>query len=399
MIETKDLHDTEEAPDMSTEAPLRVACVVGTRPEAIKMAPVVLELKKDLRFEPRLLATGQHAQMLYQALEPFGLEPDEDLKVMRDRQSLDYITASVLEGVGAVLDSWKPRAVLVHGDTTTTLAASLASFYRRIPVGHVEAGLRSGDLDRPFPEEMNRVVTDRLSSLWFAPTEGSRENLLREGVEEGRIWVTGNTVIDALLWIHARGRTPEDPALAPVTAGAPFLLVTAHRRESWGEPLERIARSTAKLLEDHPALYALVPMHRNPEVRTVLRSHLGDQPRALLCDPLDYPDFVWAMAHSRLILSDSGGVQEEASALKKPVLILREVTERPEALETGSGLLVGTSERRILEEAGRLLADPAAYETLQQRCGTPFGDGRASERIAQALWDTLTPDSMRESRT
>ncbi len=383
---------------MSDLTPYRVVCVVGTRPEAIKMAPVVLALREDPRFEPFLLATGQHAQMLYQALEPFGLVPDVDLRIMKEKQSLDYVTASVLEKVGEVLDRWTPRAILVHGDTTTTMAATLAGFYRHLPVGHVEAGLRSRDMGKPFPEEMNRVVTDRLSSLWFAPTEGSRDNLLGEGVREDRIWVTGNTVIDALLWTRSRVEIPGEPALGPVLGNVPFLLVTAHRRESWGAPLESIARSVKELLDRHGDLHAVVPMHRNPEVREILRRHLGSEERAILCDPLDYPDFVWAMSRARLILSDSGGVQEEASALRKPVLILREVTERPEALTSGSGILVGTSEERILQTAGGLLQDSAAYETLQQRCGTPFGDGKASERIAEALGTFLTQSGIKGCR-
>lgn len=371
------------------EAAAEILCVVGTRPEAIKMAPVVLALRRAGRLGVRILATGQHTDMLRQALEDFGLVADVDLDVMRQRQSLDYVTASVLEGTGRALDERRPEVLLVHGDTTTTFAASLAAFYRRIPVGHVEAGLRSGDLHLPFPEEMNRLLTDRISSFCFAPTEGARKNLLREGIPSERIWVTGNTVIDALRWTLGRGRPPKAAPLARIPREAPLLLVTAHRRESWGAPMARIASAVARLREEAPRHWIVVPMHKNPAVREILMGGLQGLDRVILCEPLDYPDFVWAMERSELILSDSGGVQEEASSIRKPVLILRDVTERPEALERGTGVLVGTEEGRILSQARRVLFDPEFRARLIARSDSPFGDGRAGERIEAVLAEAL----------
>jgi UDP-N-acetylglucosamine 2-epimerase (non-hydrolysing) len=358
-----------------------VVCVVGTRPEAIKMAPVVMALREENSLNVVLLATGQHSQMLYQALEPFGLSPDRDLKVMRERQSLDYVTSSVLCGVGEFFDEIRPNVVLVHGDTTTTMASALAAFYRHIPVAHVEAGLRSGDMSRPFPEEMNRVVTDRISSLYFAPTEKSKDNLLREGIGEERIWVTGNTVIDALIWMRDKMTRPSRKDLMALE-GKRFLLVTAHRRESWGEPMREIALALKDILSMDEDLMLLVPMHKNPDVRAVWREVLGDHEKVLLCDPLDYPDFVWAMDKCLFMLSDSGGVQEEASGLKKPVLILRDVTERPEVLDAGVGFLVGTSRERIVSNALEILEGRKA---LPASMGSPFGDGRASRLIAEVI--------------
>jgi len=358
---------------------LKVVCVVGTRPEAIKMAPVVIALRERGSFDVVLLATGQHSQMLYQALAPFQLTPHADLGIMRERQSLDYVTSAVLQGVGDFLDDCRPAAVLVHGDTTTTMASALAAFYRDVPVGHVEAGLRSGDMRRPFPEEMNRVFTDRISSLHFAPTEGARRNLVADGIREGSILVTGNTVIDALLWMRDHVSSPSK-AIGAVGDG-PFILVTAHRRESWGAPLREIALSVRDLLGVRRDLKALIPMHRNPDVRSVWMEILGGEDRAVLCDPLDYPDFVWAMDRCLFILSDSGGVQEEASGLRKRVLILRDVTERPEVLDSGYGFLVGTSRDRIVSTAMRVLNG----ELPAPAVASPFGDGRASARIAEAL--------------
>ncbi len=360
--------------------------VIGTRPEAIKMAPVILELKGRSDFDVRVIATGQHTDMLVQALDYFSIKADVNLGIMRERQSLDYITSSVMEGVGRTLDENKPDGVLVHGDTTTTFAASIAAFYRKIPVGHVEAGLRSWNMHLPFPEEMNRVLTDRIARWWFAPTELAKENLVKEGTRPEAIYVTGNTVVDALFTtIRAKG-TPKAECVASLRKDMPFLLVTAHRRESWGKPLEDICSALLDILEKYPAYGALVPMHKNPAVRETMREILGGNERIVLCDPLDYPDFVWAIDNCKLILSDSGGVQEEASALGKPVLILRDVTERPEALEHGSGLLVGTKRERIISAAYELLSDSEAYRRVQARCeGNPFGDGQASRRIADIL--------------
>ena len=358
----------------------KIVCVVGTRPEAIKMAPLVRLLREDGRFSVTLLASGQHAEMLDQALAHFGLVANVNLNVMRDRQSLDHVTASVLTGAGKFLDENPQDMILIHGDTTTALAASLAGFYRRIPVGHVEAGLRSHDMSLPFPEEANRVLADRLSSLYFAPTEGDAENLRREGAAEERIHVTGNTVIDALFWTlknigDRRGLESDIPE------GVPLILMTAHRRESWGEPLARVCRAVTGLLRERPEVRILIPLHRNPAVREAIRRDLGPFPQVSLTEPLGYPDFVAAMNRSLFILSDSGGIQEEASALRKPVLILRTLSERPEAVTLGTGVLVGTDPDKILGEARRLLDDAAYRESFSNR-GTPFGDGRACERIA-----------------
>ncbi|MDR3322196.1 MAG: UDP-N-acetylglucosamine 2-epimerase (non-hydrolyzing) [Synergistaceae bacterium] len=360
----------------------KIDVVIGTRPEAIKMAPVILELRRR-GFGTRVIATGQHTDMLRGALAYFSLAADVDLAIMKIRQSLDYVTSSVLQGVGEVFDAAAPDAVLVHGDTTTTFAASLAAFYRRIPIGHVEAGLRSFDMSRPFPEEMNRVMTDRIAAWWFAPTELARENLVKEGAPGERILVTGNTVVDALRAAVKRNGRPQGPL---GSLNAPFILLTAHRRESWGEPLERICAALRRILTLQPQYRALVPMHRNPAVRDAMTAILGGDERIILCDPLDYPDFVWAMDNCALILSDSGGVQEEATSLKKPALVLRDVTERPEAVESGSCVLVGTDEERIVRAAESLLSDPEAREKLLSRCrDNPFGDGLASVRIADAL--------------
>jgi UDP-N-acetylglucosamine 2-epimerase (non-hydrolysing) len=364
----------------------KIDVVIGTRPEAIKMAPVIIELRKRENFQARIVATGQHIEMLNQALGHFSLAADVNLGIMKNRQSLDYITSSVLLGVGEIFDKDAPDVVLVHGDTTTTFASSLAAFYRGIPVGHVEAGLRSSNMSQPFPEEMNRVMTDRVATWWFAPTEHSRTNLLGEGVSDERIFVTGNTVVDALYTALAWKGAPSNESIRPLASGSPFILLTAHRRESLGKPMERICSALLKILMLHPMHRVCVPMHRNPAVRDIMKALLGWDERIILCEPLDYPDFVWAMNNCELILSDSGGVQEEASSLKKPVLILRDVTERPEAVEEGSCVLTGTDVDRIVHEADELLTNPGARRTLLERCSAnPFGDGLASVRIADAL--------------
>lgn len=370
-----------------------VVCVIGTRPEAIKMAPVVLAMRSQGYFDVKILATGQHSSMLDQALSHFKLTADVNLHIMKERQSLDHITSSVLIGAGEYFDSIEPAAVLVHGDTTTTFAAALAGFYRKIPVGHVEAGLRSGNMHLPYPEEMNRVLTDRITAWAFAPTELAKENLLREGTPADRIYVTGNTVIDALYYTVKSTSKPLCPELAKLPEDAPFLLVTAHRRESWGKPLEDICSALTMLLDTHPELWMVIPMHRNPSVRETIRKYLEKKEKVILCDPLDYPDFVWAMNTSRFILSDSGGVQEEASSIKKPVLILRDVTERPEAVEKGSGVLVGVDREKIYSNAIKLLENKDHLTQIENKCRfQPFGDGTASLKIAEALKDYFEKD-------
>lgn len=368
----------------------KIVCVVGTRPEAIKMAPVIIALKENENFDVRILATGQHAAMLDQVLNFFKLTADINLHIMKDRQTLDYITASVLTGAGEYFDDIKPAAVLVHGDTTTTFAAGLAAFYRNIPVGHVEAGLRSGNMRLPFPEEMNRVLIDKVIRWGFAPTQLAAENLLKDGALPSDVSITGNTVIDALFYTVAAQTKPECAELHALPDGEPFVLVTAHRRESWGAPLEEICKALVDVIEAHPELWMVIPMHKNPAVREIFHKYLDGLKKVILCDPLDYPDFVWAMNASKFILSDSGGVQEEATAIKKPVLILREVTERPEAVEHGSGVLVGVDRKKIRENALLLLSSPEALKKIEEKCAAqPFGDGTASKKIAETLQKDL----------
>jgi UDP-N-acetylglucosamine 2-epimerase (non-hydrolysing) len=361
-----------------------VLCVAGTRPEAIKMAPVILELRRRPWARVRVLATAQHREMLDQVLGVFAIEPDVDLDLMRPNQSLPDLTARLLTAIDGTLESEQPQAVLAQGDTTTVLAAALACFYRRIPFGHVEAGLRTGDMDYPFPEEMNRSVAGRLARLHFAPTASARDNLLREGIRDDAIHVTGNTVIDALLQVAARdGSLPVE-----IPEGRRLILVTAHRRENFGEPLRQICAALRALADANPDVHVLYPVHLNPNVSGVVRPALGGHPRITLCDPLDYVPFVAAMKRSTLILSDSGGVQEEAPALGKPVLVLRAETERPEAVAEGVVKLVGTDASVIVGEAQRLLDDPAAYRAMA-RGVSPYGDGRASARIADVLQRVL----------
>lgn len=360
--------------------PRTFLCVVGTRPEAIKMAPVILELRRRAWARVRVVATAQHREMLDQVLGLFGIAPDVDLDLMRPSQELPDLTARLITALDRTLEQERPRAVLAQGDTTTVLTTALASFYRRIPFGHVEAGLRTGNLDYPFPEEMNRTVASRLARFHFAPTESARANLLREGIAEEAIHVTGNTVIDALLQIAAR----EAPLPDGMPAGRRLLLVTAHRRENFGEPLRQICAALLRLVDDNPDVHVLYPVHLNPNVSGVVRPALGGHPRITLCEPLDYLPFVAAMKRCHLILSDSGGVQEEAPALGKPVLVLRAETERPEAVAEGVVKLVGTDTGAIVEEAQRLLDDEAAYRAMA-RGVSPYGDGHAAERIAAVL--------------
>lgn len=363
-----------------------VCCVIGTRPEAIKMAPVILKLRESALLEPYVLATGQHTSMMRQPLDFFGIEPNKDLALMKENQSLDYLTSRVLEEVGEVLEEIKPFFVLVHGDTTTTMAASLAAFYRRFRIGHVEAGLRSGNVNLPFPEELNRIISDRVAGWWFAPTEGARENLLREGCDPSKVIRTGNTVIDALLLAADKVTSPSVDALSSIPPSAPVMLLTAHRRESWGEPLEGICSAVARLMEENPDLWAIVPMHRNPEVRRVFREMLSEEKRVILCEPLDYPDFIWSMKRSDFILTDSGGIQEETTVLGVPTLVMRELTERPEAVEFGTSLLVGTDPERILEAARKAL-DGNREDFLHgpAKRELPFGSGKASEKIVESI--------------
>ena len=354
-----------------------VVCVFGTRPEAIKMAPVVLALREDPDLDLRVCVTAQHRQMLDQVLELFGIVPDVDLDLMRPGQTLADITSRVLQGLGPVFEQMNPALVLVHGDTTTTMAASLAAFYARGPVGHVEAGLRTDTLDNPFPEEMNRRVTSRLAALHFAPTLRSEANLLSEAVDPAGIFLTGNTVIDALLTTARRQERP-------LTGSLRRILVTAHRRENWGQPMEDICGAVLDLVEAYPDVEAVFPAHLNPLVQDVARRVLGQHPRVQIVAPLDYEPFVQAMQEATLILTDSGGVQEEAPSLGKPVLVMRTTTERPEAVDAGTVRLVGVQREEIVRHASELLDDAAAYERMA-RAVNPYGDGQAAPRIREAV--------------
>ena len=369
---------------------MKCLCVVGTRPEAIKMAPVILALKKEPWAEVRVLATAQHRQMLDQVLNFFGIEPDIDLDIMRPNQALTELTARLLVELNKVLVEEKPDVVLVQGDTTTVMAASLACFYHNIPIGHVEAGLRTWNIRNPFPEEANRVITGKLAYWHFAPTESSRANLLRDGLPDRDIFVTGNTVIDALLMTAAKDLElgiELDPAKR-------LVLVTAHRRENFGEPLQHICKALRTLSERNPNVQFLFPVHPNPNVKGVVHEFLDDRPNVRLCAPLDYAPFVAAMKRAYFIISDSGGVQEEAPALGKPVLVLRNETERPEAVEQGVVKLVGPNFTAIVEEAQRLLDDDAAYWAMA-RGVSPYGDGHGAERIVAVLRNHFMGHSVR----
>jgi len=358
----------------------KVLCVVGTRPEAIKMAPVILSLKREPWANVRVLATAQHRHMLDQVLNFFNIEPDIDLDIMRPNQALATLTARLLLDLDDALQAEKPDVVLVQGDTTTVMSVALASFYHRIPIGHIEAGLRTWDTLNPFPEEANRVIAGRLSCWHFAPTESSRQNLLREGIADKDIVVTGNTVIDALLMTAEK-----DPELdIELDSEKRLVLITSHRRENFGEPFRNICRAIYKLAMQNKDVQFLYPVHPNPNVKDVAHEVLRSCPNIHLCQPLDYAPFVAAMKQSYLIISDSGGVQEEAPALGKPVIVLRDETERPEAVEQGVVKLVGPNYDRIVEETQRLLDDDSAYRAMALGI-SPYGDGHAAERIVKVL--------------
>lgn len=358
----------------------KILCVVGTRPEAIKMAPVILALQKEPWANVRVLATAQHRHMLDQVNEFFGIDPDIDLNIMRPNQALATLTARLLLELDDVLLSEKPDAVLVQGDTTTVMTVALACFYHRIPIGHVEAGLRTWDMQNPFPEEANRVIAGKLAKWHFAPTEGSKKNLLKEGVPESEIIVTGNTVIDALLMTAAK----ELELPVKLDPGKRLVMVTSHRRENFGEPFRNICRALKTLAQKNPDVQFLYPVHPNPNVKDVAYEYLAELPNFTLCEPLDYAPFIAAMKRSYMILTDSGGVQEEAPALGKPVLVFRDETERPEAVDQGVVKLVGPNYEKIVNEAQRLLDDQTSYQAMA-RGVSPYGDGKASQRIVDAL--------------
>lgn len=366
---------------MTTLAPLRVCIILGTRPEAIKLAPVIQAFRRDPAFATQVVLTGQHKEMVDQVMQLFDITADHDLAIMQHGQTLTDITCRSLQGLEALFRSLQPQMVLVQGDTTTAFAAALAAFYQQIPVGHVEAGLRTDNIYNPFPEEANRRLISQITQLHFAPTSLSVENLERSGVV-GKIYNTGNTVIDALL--NVADRHPDCPVPGLDWSQHRVILSTVHRRENWGEPLQDIAQGFLQVLDKFPDTALLLPLHRNPTVREPLRAILGDHPRAFLTEPLDYAELVGAIQRSELLLTDSGGLQEEAPSLGKPVLVLRETTERPEAVMAGTAKLIGTHSDSILAEASRLLSQPEAYQAMANAIN-PFGDGQASGRIVAAV--------------
>ena len=367
---------------------LKVMTIFGTRPEAIKMAPVVLELQKySDRIQPIVTVTAQHREMLDQVLQLFRIQPDYDLDIMSPSQTLFDITNRALTGLDGVLAQAKPDLVLVHGDTTTTFVGALAAFYHQIPVGHVEAGLRTGDKYSPYPEEMNRKLAGVLTDLHFAPTATARQNLLKENVATGSVFVTGNTVIDALLaTVKPEFRFADELPTALDFSGRRVILVTTHRRENLGEPMRHVYQALKRIVTEFSDVEVVFPVHRNPKVREVVESVLGHLPRVHLTDPLDYEPFVNLMARSTLILTDSGGIQEEAPSLGKPVLVLRDTTERPEAIGAGTVRLIGTAEETVYVQTKALLSDPEQYRAMSEATN-PYGDGKASYRIVQTiLW-------------
>ena len=372
----------------------KILLVFGTRPEAIKMAPLVKAFQKDTEhFETRVCVTAQHRQMLDQVLEVFGITPEYDLNIMAPNQDLYDITAKVLMGLREVLKDFRPDTVLVHGDTTTSMAASLAAFYMQIPVGHVEAGLRTYNMLSPWPEEMNRQVTDRICTYYFAPTEQSKKNLLQENIDEKKIFITGNTVIDALLMaVDIISSTPgmEEKIAKELqekgynVGSREYILVTGHRRENFGEGFLHICKAIKELAALNPDMDIVYPVHLNPNVQKPVYELLSGVDNVYLISPLDYLPFIYAMQHSTLLLTDSGGVQEEAPSLGKPVLVMRDTTERPEAVEAGTVKLVGTDAEAIVSNVTALLQDKEMYKRMSET-HNPYGDGQACERIMAAL--------------
>lgn len=389
----------------------KVMLVFGTRPEAIKMAPLVKEFQKHAdRFECEVCVTGQHRQMLDQVLEIFDIRPDYDLNIMKSGQDLYDITARVLTGMRDILNESQPDVVLVHGDTTTSTATALAAFYKQIPVMHVEAGLRTHNIYSPWPEEMNRQITGRISSYNFVPTSLSRENLLKENVGDDKLTITGNTVIDALYWVVDRiasdqslsERLAKELAAAGydverISSGRKMVLITGHRRENFGEGFQNICRAIKRLSEKYPDVDFVYPMHLNPNVRRPIHDVFGENlnihPNLFFIEPLDYLSFVFLMEKSHIVLTDSGGIQEEAPGLGKPVLVMRDTTERPEAVDAGTVKLVGTDEEKIFSEVSTLLDDKKCYNAMS-RAVNPYGDGHACERIVEKVGLFFTPDAV-----
>jgi UDP-N-acetylglucosamine 2-epimerase (non-hydrolysing) len=369
---------------------IKVLSIFGTRPEAIKMAPLVKALTNSDGIEAKVCVTAQHREMLDQVLDLFDIVPDYDLNIMKPGQTLYDVTTNILLGLKPILEEFKPDLVLVHGDTSTTLSASLAAFYQQIPVGHVEAGLRTGNLSSPWPEEGNRKLTGAITKLHFAPTETSKQNLINEATNEADILITGNTVIDALLQVVDKVQTDES-LIADVAAKFPqldeskkLILVTGHRRESFGGGFERICEALAEIATNHPEAQVLYPMHLNPNVREPVNRILKNVNNVHLIEPQEYLPFVYLMNKASIIVTDSGGVQEEAPSLGKPVLVMRDTTERPEAVDAGTVKLVGTDKDRIVSAVQELLTNPAEYQKMS-RAHNPYGDGKACERIVNKI--------------
>lgn len=363
----------------------KVMLVFGTRPEAIKMCPLVKELKKREELQTIVCVTGQHRQMLDMVLEAFDVTPDYDLSIMKDKQTLFDVTTNILNRIKEVLEKEKPDVVLVHGDTSTTFVTALACFYLQIPVGHVEAGLRTYNIYSPYPEEFNRQAVSIISQFNFAPTELSKQNLLKEGKDPDSIYVTGNTAIDALKTTVRENYTHPELEWAK---GSRLIMITAHRRENLGEPMRHMFKAIRRVMDEHPDVKAIYPIHMNPVVREIANEYLGDDDRIHIIEPLDVLDFHNFLSRSYLILTDSGGIQEEAPSLGKPVLVMRDTTERPEGIAAGTLKLVGTEEETIYNEFSRLLSDKEEYEAMS-KASNPYGDGHACERIADVLVRTL----------
>ena len=360
--------------------------VFGTRPEAIKMCPLVLEMRKYPEYiQPIVAVTAQHREMLDQVLDLFGIVPDYDLNIMTSGQTLYDVTTRALMGLKPVMEEAKPDMVLVHGDTTTTFAGALAAFYAQIPVGHVEAGLRTGNKYSPYPEEMNRKLTGAIADMHFAPTATSKGNLLKENVNPASILITGNTVIDALqTTVHGDYHFADEDFNRVFATGHKLILMTTHRRENLGEPMRHVYRALKSVIETHENVEAIFPVHKNPKVREIVNQELGHLSRVHLIEPMDYEPFANLMAKVDIVLTDSGGIQEEAPALGKPVLVLRDTTERPEAVEAGTVKLVGTAYEDVLQETNRLLDDDEHYRSMAE-AANPYGDGKACERIIKAI--------------
>lgn len=364
---------------------MKVLTIFGTRPEAIKMCPLIIQLKKTDQIECIVCLTGQHREMLRQVMDIFAVREDYNLNIMRKEQSLTSITVDILNGLEAVLDQEKPDLILVHGDTTTSFSAALAGFYRNIPIGHIEAGLRTYQMHSPYPEEFNRQAVDLITELYFVPTKFSKKNLLKEGKPESKIYVTGNTVIDALSFTVQK--TYQNESLE-WCKNSRLILLTAHRRENLGEPMRYMFRAIRRIIEEFPDVKVIYPVHKNPKVQKAACEELSGTDRIRLIEPLDVVDFHNFMARSYLIMTDSGGVQEEAPSLGKPVLVMRDTTERPEGIEAGTLKLVGTKEECIYQEAKRLLTNHKLYQAMSKAVN-PYGDGHASERIAKVLLRTV----------